>query len=57
MIQLEPHRLVFLDETGTTTEIWSACAAVASRAEGTFKRPRSDIGRHRPSSPACDVTP
>ena len=47
----EPQRLVFLDETGTTAKMTSA-QPQPQGPTACLKAP-SDIGRHRPSSPAC----
>ena len=51
-MRLEPHRLVFLDETGTTTKMTRAFAVAARKDDGFSPRPRSAIGKPKPSSPA-----
>ena len=51
-MRLEPHRLVFIDETGTNTKM-TRLRGRCRRASGCAPRPRSDTGRRRPSSPAC----
>ncbi|MER9484170.1 IS630 family transposase [Mesorhizobium sp. M0494] len=53
-MRLLPHRLVFIDETGTTTKM-TRPRGRCLRANGCAQRHRSGIGRRRPSSPGCAV--
>jgi len=55
IMRLEPHRMVFLDETGTTTKM-TRLRGRSPKGQRLLSKARSDIGRHRPSSPACDAT-
>src|SRR3984957_14351546 len=61
-MRLEPHRLVFLDETGTTTKMTrlrKRRALRGRRLRGKRRRSKalSAIGRPKPSSPDCVATP
>ena len=51
-MRLEPQRLVFIDETGTTTKMTCARGRVA-KGERLAPRPPLAIGRPRPSSLDC----
>ena len=53
-MRLEPDRLVFVDETGTTTKM-TCLRGRCPTGQGFSQRPRSDIGRRGPSSLACDA--
>ena len=57
IMRLEPHRLVFLDETGTTTKMARLRGRNPKGQRLLSRKSRSDTGRRRPSSPACDATP
>lgn len=54
-MRLEPHRLVFIDETGTTTKM-TRSRGRCPRANAFAPKPLSGTGKPRPSLPACAVT-
>jgi hypothetical protein len=54
--RLEPHRLVFLDETGTTTKMTRLRGRGLKGRRLRSKAP-SAIGRLKPSSQDCVATP
>jgi hypothetical protein len=54
-MRLEPHRLVFIDETSVNTKMVRLRAAVSAATDCAWMR-RSDIGERRPSSPGFDAS-
>src|ERR1700722_12394744 len=46
IMRLEPHRVVLLDETGTTTKM-TRLRARSPKGQTLLSKARSDIGRHR----------
>ena len=55
-MQTEPHRLVFIDETGTNTKMTRARGR-CERGDAFAPRPPLAIGRPRLSSPGCAAAP
>ena len=51
-LDLDPERLVFIDETWTTTNM-ARCGRGQRKASGCAPAFRTDIGKRRPSSPVC----
>ena len=52
-LDLDPEKLVFIDETWASTKMARTHAAGRRKASGCAPASRTAIGKRRPSSPAC----